>query len=136
MHKSTRAHLERVETGGPDESASSGIALCFRECIVDGAIRNLVIALDVLSRYCVDFTAGRDSDSGVYEALHASHTRSIFEKSVPQLARSCTERGECAHAGDHNATLVGHHEISRVTVTFEKPSVCCGGTSYDKTPSR
>jgi hypothetical protein len=48
MDKSRRAHLKRVETSGPDETAFGRIAFRFTESVVDGTIRKLVISIDVL----------------------------------------------------------------------------------------
>src|SRR6185503_6927655 len=106
MHKAIRTHLKSVETGGPDETTYGCIAFRLTERVVDRAICDLVIALDILSRNCIHFTAGRYSDSGGDKSLHLPHAGSICEQPVPQFARSCAERGQCAHAGDYYATLV------------------------------
>jgi hypothetical protein len=54
------SHLKSVETSGPDETAFRSIAFRFSERIVDGTIRDLVIAIDIVGRYRIDFTTTRD----------------------------------------------------------------------------
>jgi hypothetical protein len=92
MHKPIHTHLESVETSGPDKTAGGSIAFRFSERVVDRTIRDFVIPLDVLGRYGIDLTAGRNSDSGGDESLHLSDAGSICEQSLPQFACACTER--------------------------------------------
>jgi len=79
MHKSTRAQLKSVETSRPDETTFRGVAFGLSEGIVDGTIRDLMIAIDIVGGYRIDFTPTRNGYAGVDQALHASHARSIFE---------------------------------------------------------
>jgi hypothetical protein len=48
MHKSSWPQLKSVEASGPDETAFRRNAFGLSERIVDCAIRNLVIAIDIL----------------------------------------------------------------------------------------
>src|SRR6185295_5919590 len=63
MNKAAWSQLKSIETSGPDETAFGCIALRFSQCIFNGAVSDLVIAIDVVWRNGFNFPTCRDCDS-------------------------------------------------------------------------
>jgi hypothetical protein len=64
MHEvTTRIRLKGIQSGGPDKAAIGGVTFCSHERIVNGAIGNLMIAVDLIVRNRLNFTARGYADS-------------------------------------------------------------------------